>query len=185
MRARRWPLGLLEMCGVREGSPAKISGKEDSNPTANHLSTANQVSRPDKPGEEVNNISGDTVNPTESNLSETAKAVLDKFPEGVGRIKDVELRLDIDESVTPAVQYTKAPFQLRLRQKRQKVSKNVKKRSKASKTCPKYVKKCLKSVQKASRKRLKVSKKRPKASKNRPTASKSVQKVAKSSKKQI
>ena len=107
-------LGLIETCEVGEGSPANISGKEDSNPTANHLSTANQVSRADKLGEEVNNISGDTVNPTESNLSETAKAVLDKFPDGVGRMKDVELRLDIDESVTPAVQSTRRiPFSQR------------------------------------------------------------------------
>ena len=107
-------LGLIETCEVGEGSPANISGKEDSNPTANHLSTANQVSRADKLGEEVNNISGDTVNPTESNLSETAKAVLDKFPDGVGRMKDVELRLDIDESVTPAVQSTRrTPFSQR------------------------------------------------------------------------
>ena len=107
-------LGLIETCEVGEGSPANISGKEDSNPTANHLSTANQVSRADKLGEEVNNISGDTVNPTESNLSETAKAVLDKFPDRVGRMKDVELRLDIDESVTPAVQSTRRiPFSQR------------------------------------------------------------------------
>ena len=107
-------LGLIEMCEVGDGSPANISGKEDSNPTANHLSTSNQVSRADKLGEEVNNISGDTVNPTESNLSEIAKAVLDKFSDGVGRMKDVELRLDIDESVTPAVQSTRRiPFSQR------------------------------------------------------------------------
>ena len=107
-------LGLIETCEVGKGSPANISVKEDSNPTANHLSTANQVSIADKLGEEVNKISGDTVNPTESNLSETAKAVLDKFPDGVGRMKDVELRLDIDESVTPAVQSTRRiPFSQR------------------------------------------------------------------------
>ena len=107
-------LGLIEMCGVGEDSPANISGDRDnSNPTANQLSTGNQASETGKPGKEINNIPG-AVSPSEINLSETAKAVLEKFPVGIGRMKDVELRLDIDKSVKPVIQCTRRiPFSQR------------------------------------------------------------------------
>ena len=121
-------LGLIEICGMGEGSPANISGDRDSynptanisgesdnsNPTANQVYTGNQVSETSRPGKEINGIPGDAVNPTEINLSETAKAVLETFPVGIGRMKDVELRLDIDKSVTPVIQSTRRiPFSQR------------------------------------------------------------------------
>ena len=104
-------LGVIEMCESQ--APTNISGtKYPTYPLVNHVNISENQRK-----EEVNiSLSGKTNIPgsTETNITEVIRKVLDKFPEGIGRMKDVELRLDIDESVTPVAQTTRRiPFSQR------------------------------------------------------------------------
>ena len=78
----------------------------------------NQVKISERQRKEEVNISPsrktNTPGSTETNVTEGIRKVLDKFPEGIGRMKDVELKLDIDESITPVAQTTmRIPFSQR------------------------------------------------------------------------
>ena len=62
------------------------------------------------------NISGCSVpaNSINDNISDTITEILDKFPSGVGKLKDFQLKLDIDESVEPVIQTPRrVPFSAR------------------------------------------------------------------------
>ena len=104
-------LGVIEMCETQ--APTNISGIKFSTYTG-----VNQVTISERQRKEEVNIShsGKTNTPgsTETNVTEGIRKVLDKFPEGIGRMKDVELKLDIDESITPVAQTTRRiPFSQR------------------------------------------------------------------------
>ena len=53
--------------------------------------------------DELNSLTSGTM-PMPSQPSTEIRAILAKFPSGIGRLKDVELKLDIDKSVKPVIQ---------------------------------------------------------------------------------
>ena len=65
----------------------------------------------------VNNthVSGKSVPETpNNNISDTIAGIMDRFPSGVGRMKDFQLKLNIDESIKPVIQSSRRiPFSAR------------------------------------------------------------------------